>query len=64
MNRHVEKEIRRQHGRILLVETSSLPHYDLTRQFYRKLDYEQDAVVRDYYSDGDDMVIFRKRLSG
>jgi ribosomal protein S18 acetylase RimI-like enzyme len=60
--RYVEEEIRRAHGRILLVETSSLPRYDLTRRFYRKHGYEQEAVMRDYYADGDDMVVFRKRL--
>jgi hypothetical protein len=34
----------------------------LTRRFYRKHGYDQDAVLRDFYSDGDDMVVFRKRL--
>src|SRR5207253_1484016 len=29
--RHAEEEIRAQGGRILFVETSSLPHYELTR---------------------------------
>ena len=61
--RHAEDDIRRQHGRILLIETSSLPHYDLTRRFYLKQHYDQEAVLRDYYADGDDMVVFRKRLS-
>lgn len=58
----VEEDIRRQTGRILLIETSSLAHYDLTRRFYKKHAYEQTAVIKDYYSDGDDMVIFRKRF--
>jgi len=39
------------------IETSSLPHYELTRRFYLKHGYEQAAVLRDFYSDGDDMVI-------
>jgi len=60
--RHVEEEIRRSEGRLLLVETSGMPHYELTRRFYRKHGYDQDAVLRDFYSDGDDMVVFRKRL--
>jgi ribosomal protein S18 acetylase RimI-like enzyme len=59
---HVEDEIRRAGGRILLIETSSLPHYELTRRFYLKHGYDREAVLRDYYADGDDMVIFRKRL--
>ena len=61
--RHIEEEIRKQGGRVLFLETSSLPHYDLTRRFYLKHGYEQMAVLRDYYSDGDDMVVFRKRLN-
>jgi ribosomal protein S18 acetylase RimI-like enzyme len=62
--RHAENDIRRAGGRLLLIETSSLPHYDLTRRFYLKQGYDQEAALRDYYTDGDDMVVFRKRLSG
>ena len=61
--KYVEEDIRQQNGRVLLIETSSLPHYDLTRRFYVKHHYDQEAVLRDFYADGDDMVVFRKRLS-
>jgi ribosomal protein S18 acetylase RimI-like enzyme len=61
--RYVEEDIRRAGGRQLLIETSSLPHYDLTRRFYLKHGYEQVCVQPDYYADGDDMVVFRKRLN-
>jgi GNAT superfamily N-acetyltransferase len=61
--RYVENDIRHLHdGRILLIETSSLPHYEPTRRFYLKHGYEQLAMLRDYYADGDDMVVFRKLL--
>ena len=60
--RHVEEDIRRANGRQLLIETSSLPHYELTRRFYLKHGYEKACVQPDYYADGDDMVVFRKRL--
>jgi GNAT superfamily N-acetyltransferase len=62
MLKHVEDDIRSRQGRLLLIETSSLPHYGLTRKFYLKHGYEQAAVLRDYYADGDDMVIFRKHF--
>ena len=62
--RHVETEIARAGGRVILAETSSLPHYELTRRFYSKNDYEQEATVRDFYSPGDHQVIFRKGLAG
>jgi GNAT superfamily N-acetyltransferase len=64
MLRFVEDDIRRAGGRLLLIETSSLPHYDPTRRFYLKHAYEQAAVIRDFYCDGDDLVVFRKRLAG
>jgi len=61
--KHAEAEIQRERGRVLMIETSSLPHYELTRRFYLKQAYDQEAVLRDYYADGDNMVIFRKRLA-
>lgn len=61
--RHVEADIQRRRGRLLIIETSSLPHYDNTHRFYRKHGYEKHAELRDFYADGDDMVIFRKRLT-
>ena len=61
--RHAEEDIRRAGGRLLLIETSSLPHYELTRKFYLKHHYDQAAVLRDFYADGDDMVVFSKHLA-
>jgi ribosomal protein S18 acetylase RimI-like enzyme len=60
--RFVEDAIRRENGRQLLIETSSLPHYELTRRFYLKHGYEKVCALPDFYADGDDMVVFRKRL--
>lgn len=59
----VEEDIHQRHGRHLLIETSSLPHYELTRKFYSKHNYELHAIIGDYYADGDNMVIFRKRFT-
>ena len=44
------------------IETSSLPHYEPTRRFYLKHGYELGATLRDFYAEGDDMVVFRKLL--
>jgi GNAT superfamily N-acetyltransferase len=61
--RYVEKDIREQHkGRVLFIETGSLLHYEKTRQFYVKNHYETHALLKDYYADGDSMVVFRKAL--
>jgi len=59
---HCEAEIRAAGGRLLLIETSSLPSYEPTRRFYHKHGYEPPARVRDFYADGDDLLVFRKRL--
>jgi ribosomal protein S18 acetylase RimI-like enzyme len=58
-----EKEIQKMKGRLYLIETSSLPQYELTRKFYLRHGYEQHAVLKDFYTDGDDMVIFRKHFT-
>jgi ribosomal protein S18 acetylase RimI-like enzyme len=60
---YAEDAIRRANGRLLMLETSSLPSYDLTRKFYLKHGYEQAGVLKDYYTDGDDMVVFSKRIT-
>jgi len=57
-----EDEARRRGGRVMFVETSSVPGYEPTRRFYLKNGYDREAVLRDYYADGDDLVVFRKRL--
>ncbi len=60
---HVEATVRAANGRILLIETSSLPKYELTRRFYLKHGYSQIAAVTDFYADRDDMLFFGKRMS-
>ena len=62
--KHIEAEIIGSGGRLLLIETSGLPSYIPTRKFYLKHGYEETGTIRDFYSDGDDQVIFRKRLNG
>lgn len=62
--RFVEDDVRKHHGRLLLIETSSMPAYEPTRRFYKKHGYEQAALVKDFYADSDSLVMFRKRLEG
>jgi ribosomal protein S18 acetylase RimI-like enzyme len=61
--RYTEDDIRRERGRVMFIETSSAPYYDLTRRFYLKHGYDQEAVLRDFYAEGDSMVIFRKGMT-
>ena len=57
-----EDEIRALDGRLMIVETSGLPKYEPTRAFYHATHYLLEATLKDFYSDGDDLVIFTKRL--
>ena len=62
---HVEatvRELGEQVARILLVETSSLDRFTLTRQFYRNHGYDEEARIREFYGPGDDKVVFWKSL--
>ena len=59
---HVEATLRATSARVLLVETSGTPHFELTREFYRQHHYDEEARIRDYYDVGDDKVVFWKSL--
>lgn len=58
----VEHAVRDLNGRVLLVETSSLSEFERTRRFYDQLAFSREAVIRDFYSEGDDKVVFWKKL--
>lgn len=62
MMNYIEQVLREQGHRLLIVETSSLPEFELTRQFYHKCHYTQEAIIRDFYAKGDSKVIFWKEL--
>jgi len=59
---YVECTLKTEGQRLLLVQTSGTPAYARSRQFYAKCGYTEEARVRDYYTLGDDMVLFRKAL--
>ncbi|NES23965.1 MAG: GNAT family N-acetyltransferase [Symploca sp. SIO3E6] len=60
--RYVEQMLAERGERILLVETSGLPNFERTRSFYRKQGYDEEARISEFYKEGDDKVIFRKKL--
>jgi ribosomal protein S18 acetylase RimI-like enzyme len=57
-----EKAVRENGGRMLIAETSGTPHYEPTRKFYFEMGYQNEAVIKDFYSAGDDLMIFTKRV--
>lgn len=61
--KYVENHLKELGQRLLLIETSGLPNFEKTRQFYLKNNYEKEATIREYYKEGDDKIVFRKKLT-
>jgi len=59
----VERRLRNDGARLLVVETSGRDEYRATRGFYAAREYAASARVRDFYAPGDDRIIFTKRLT-
>ncbi|BDC99544.1 GNAT family N-acetyltransferase [Persicobacter psychrovividus] len=60
---HIEAELQKRGVRLLLVDTSGLDEFKATRSFYYQCGYLQEAVIRDFYQQGEDKVTFVKRLN-
>lgn len=60
--RFVENEVRRQNGRMLLIETSSKQSYAPTIRFYERAGYDEISRIKDFYRIEDDKVVFCKHL--
>lgn len=60
--RFVENEVRRQSGRMLLIETSSKRSYTPTVRFYQRAGYHEISRIKDFYRIEDDKVVFSKNL--
>ena len=60
--RATESEVQKRGGRLIVVETSGLDKYTPTRAFYEAAGYEKEAVLRDFYKAGDDLVIYTLHL--
>lgn len=60
---HAELDLRDRGQRLLVVRTSGTAKYDATRGFYRGLGLTEHPRIPDYWTDGDDLVLFSKRLA-
>ncbi len=58
-----EKEVAKLGGTLLIAETSGTDLYAPTRGFYEKLGYRKEAVIKDFYARGDDLVMYTKKLA-
>ena len=48
--------------KILIAETSGLPHYAPTRAFYESTQFQLEARLKDFYTMGDDKLFYTKRI--
>lgn len=62
MMNYIEQELKSRDGRILIVETSSDDAQIGARKLYEKIGYTQEAVIRDFWNDGEDKIVFWKKL--
>lgn len=61
--KHAEEFVQEQKGRWLLAETTSKESYDKTRKFYLKNDYKVIAQIDDFYSEGENLIIYGKKFN-
>lgn len=59
---HCEQYVKAKGGRLIIAETSSQPKYDSTRRFYERHHYTEASRIVNYYSPGDDLVVYTKNL--
>jgi ribosomal protein S18 acetylase RimI-like enzyme len=57
-----EEAVREMGGRMLIAETSGTPLYEPARKFYFRKEYSNEAIIKDFYTIGDDLLIFIKRF--
>jgi ribosomal protein S18 acetylase RimI-like enzyme len=57
-----EKNIQAAGGKLIILETSSIPIYDKTNRFHLSLGYKVDCRIKDFYAPGDDQIIYEKRF--
>lgn len=60
---YLEKALQQKSYRVLIVETSSTAELEPSRAFYEKQGYTKEAVIRDFWTEGDDKVIYWKKLN-
>jgi len=59
---HSENFVKKNKGRWILAETSSKESYSATRNFYIKNNYTIVSQIKDFYSIGDNLIVFGKYL--
>jgi len=56
----LEKKVSEAGGRLILIETSSQPKYEKTREFYLGLGFKEASRIPDFYRVGDSRITYVK----
>lgn len=59
---HMESDVKKLYGYLILIETSGKAEYEGERRFYEKNGYGVQTVIKDFYRAGDDLYVYRKYL--
>jgi ribosomal protein S18 acetylase RimI-like enzyme len=62
MMNYIEQLLKQKDGRILIIETSSDDAQIGARNFYQKIGYTQVAVIKDFWKEGEDKIVFWRKL--
>ena len=62
MMNFIEQKLKTIGARVLIVETSSDDAQIGARNLYQKLGYNQEAVIRDFWNEGEDKIVYWKKL--
>lgn len=60
---HVEEILLAHGAHLIIVETSSSDDFERARTFYSKCGYTLEARIRNFYTAGDDKMVFTKALT-
>jgi ribosomal protein S18 acetylase RimI-like enzyme len=62
MMNFIEQKLKTIGARVLIIETSSDDAQIGARNLYQKLGYNQEAVIRDFWNEGEDKIVYWKKL--
>lgn len=60
--KYIEEHLKEKKGRLILIETSGKDSYEKERKFYEKNLYKELVNIKDFYKEGDSLVIYGKYL--
>lgn len=60
--KYIEEHIKKQNGRLILIDTSGKESYEKERKFYEKNNYQKLVEIKDFYRVNDSLVIYGKYI--